>query len=224
MNIMRVATMAAIVGGGLYLFGSFGSSTSDPKIAYTSSDVDLKNALNVTVNTIAQVENELTKIPAEKKAAEGFSDQALVTLSTELAVAYNAFKPPLDSSQRDAAEPVRIGVVPLKDASLVAFGDKNNDQKFDKSEKALFRIEVDGENSRVVATGGNGTVSEHAFSGSGMLTGFLIGSMLSRQSSAGATSRVANKRPVSASQARARAATQSRARSRAGSGSHSRGK
>ena len=99
---------------------------------------------------------------------------------------------------------------------MVAYSDKNKNGKYEEVEDGLFMIEVDGENSRVIATSNIGAVSDRATGGSGMFTGFLIGNMLNRQSAAGATAGVGQKKPVTA--------TQARARTRAGSGSHSRGK
>lgn len=88
----------------------------------------------------------------------------------------------------------------------------------DQNEDALFLIEVDGENSRVIATSRSGAVNDHHFSGTSLLAGYLIGSMLSRQSAAGVNkSALANKQPVTAKAAAS-------ARARAGSGSHSSGK
>lgn len=215
--IVKLVVLAAVVGGGLYLYNSSGSRSTGSQVVDTSNDVDLGRALDVTINTITKVEGKLRAISEEKKATmEGLPDQAFFMLSDELAIAYNAEQPPLDPRQNGALEPVVVGVIPLKDSSLLAFGDKNKDQKYDKTEDVLFQIEIDGQNSRVIATSGVGAVSDRAFSGSGMLTGYLIGSMLNRQSAAGATSSVAQKKTVSS--------TQATARSRAGSGSHSRGK
>ncbi len=86
----------------------------------------------------------------------------------------------------------------------------------DDKEDLLFKIEIDGENARIIASSSSGAINEHNFSGTGLLTGYLIGSMLSRQGRAGVnTQALASKKPVTAATA---------ARARAGSGSHSKGK
>jgi len=95
----------------------------------------------------------------------------------------------------------------------LAFVDSDTNGNFDDGEDALYMIEVDGENSRVIATSRSGAVNDSRISGTGLLTGMLIGSMLSRQRASGANP--ASKKTQTAKQA---------ARSRAGSGSHSRGK
>ncbi len=192
----------AVVVGGFYVYTNYiEEGSSGPDLAVT--DIDLSRVLDVTIDTIVKVENDLSIVPDDKKS----NDQAFLLFADELAEAYNAAQPPFD--------PEQIGVAPLKDASMLAYADINKDGNYDNQvEDAVFLIEIDGQNSRVIATSRIGGVSEHGFSGSGMLTGFLIGNMLSRQRTAGATSNVAQKKPISATQARARA----------GSGSHSRGK
>ena len=109
-----------------------------------------------------------------------------------------------------------ITVVPRGDASLLAYEEKTGNTQMDEGDDALFLIEVDGENSRIIATSRSGAVNDHHISGTGLLAGYLLGSMLTRQRGAGVTSKsLASKQPRTAQQA---------ARSRAGSGSHSRGK
>ena len=129
-------------------------------------------------------------------------------MADTLSINYNSAEPKLYESQ--------IGVSPQADASLLAYSDDNLNAALDEQEEALFKIEIDGENARIIASGRSGEINEHHFSGTGLLAGYLIGSMLSRQGRAGVnTSALASKKPVTA-----RAA----ARSRAGSGSHSKGK
>ena len=131
-----------------------------------------------------------------------------VGLAQRLETSYNSVQPPLHSTN--------ISVVPRKDASLLAYEDKNANKDVDDGENALFLIEIAGEKSRIIATSRSGAVNDHHFSGTSLLAGYLIGSMLSRQRAAGVNSKqLASKQPVTAKAA---------ARARAGSGSHSRGK
>ncbi|MCU7853745.1 MAG: hypothetical protein KZQ80_16195 [Candidatus Thiodiazotropha sp. (ex Monitilora ramsayi)] len=203
-SIVKSVVWIAIIGVGLYIY------TSEDDV--NEPEIDLVQVLDVTVDTIVKVAREID----EANADESQSDSAFLLLSQELASAYNAEIPPLDPEQIGVTTPATIGVLPLKDASLLAYTDSNNSNDYEESDKSLFLIEVDGENSRVIATSRAGAVHDQAFSGTGLLTGFLLGHMLSRQSAAGATRNVASKTRVSPTQARARA--------RAGSGSHSRGK
>lgn len=189
---------AAIIG--FLLFNNFsGSGTS-----HTEDAIDLNAVLDVTVDTIYAFEEN-----AEGEPQQG-PDETFIAFAEDLAEAYNTAQPALHTQA--------IGVAPKTDASLLAYEDLNANNQLDSNEDALFLIEVDGENSRVIATGRSGAVNDHHFSGTSLLAGYLIGSMLSRQSAAGVNkSALANKQPMTA-----RAAAS--ARSRAGSGSHSTGK
>ena len=118
----------------------------------------------------------------------------------------NAAEPPIN--------PNPLCVNAQEDGSLLSFDDKNANGVQDEGEQSLFLMEVDSENNRLIATNREES-RESGFSGSGLLMGYMIGSMLSRQRATGA-------RPA-ARKTTARG-TPSRARSRSGSGSHSRGK
>lgn len=186
----------AIVGVlGFLAYNFFGGGSTD----YVEDDLDLNQVLDVTVETIYAF---------EEKHPEEFpdGDAAFVQFSEDLTENYNAAMPAIYK------EP--ITVQPQEDASLLAFVDKDGNKEFDSnSEEALYMVEIDGENSRVIATSRSGAINDYRISGAGLLTGMLIGSMLSRQRAAGANP--ASKKTRTARQA---------ARSRAGSGSHSRGK
>lgn len=206
MNGGLKAILAVVVLGGaaMYYFSTLEHSGSGSDADLAVNDIDLKRVLDVTVDTIVEVDKQLQTSDQSQSAA----DQAFILLSSELQTAYNAVTPPFVEET--------IGVQPLADASLLAYSDLNANSTRDENEDGLFLIEVDGQNSRIVATSRQGAVDENRFSGTGIFAGFLLGSMLNRQSARGASAAVANKTPVTATQARARA--------RAGSGSHTRGK
>lgn len=186
---------------------AFGCSSPD------IHDIDLKQALNITVNSIYTFEEQYGETFSTAAAQEGNQEQASVeaflNFSDFLQSEYNQAEPRLDDFS--------VGVWPQTDASLIAFSDINQNGEWDDAagENALFMIEIDGENSRVIATSNSGAVDEYRVSGSGFLAGYLIGSLLTRQRVAGVnTSNLATKKPITAAAAR----------SRAGSGSYSRGK
>ena len=190
--ILKYGLIAAAVGGFL-LF-----TNSDD-----SNDIDLNAALDVTVDTLYAV-NEQNVAPQEPSDEEQFN--MLVDFANQLETNYNRKEPALYAGQ--------IGVNVQQDASLLAYGDTDLSGSFTEGEDVLFLIEIDGENSRVIATSDSG-VNDHHFSGTGLLAGYLIGSMLSRQGKFGNPKGVAGKQSSAAKQA---------AKSRAGSGSHSKGK
>ena len=174
---------------------------------YTENDIDLNKVLDITVDTLHASQE---KMDLQKAASQSIpdDDQAFIDLADTLGENYNKAQPKLFEAQ--------IGVSPQADASLLAYADTNLSTTLDEKDEVLFKIEIDGENARIIASSRSGAINEHNFSGSGLLAGYLIGSMLSRQTRAGVnTSALANKKPITASAA---------ARSRAGSGSHSKGK
>jgi len=202
-SVIKYGLIAAALGG-FYIYNNFintGTSGSNGRLVV--SDIDLNSVLDVTIDTIYSYEEQVSATPEEERNP----DAAFIGFTKVLAEKFNEKQPALHDKP--------IGTLPKENASIVAFEDVNSNLEMDEGESALFLIEVDGENSRVIASGRTGEVNEHRFSGTGLLAGYLIGSMLSRQKLNGGASRVAAKRPVNASQA---------ARARAGSGSHSRGK
>jgi hypothetical protein len=204
---------ALVVGYLVYSFSDIGTEadlaaagsrdTAAKSNGPTAADTYLERVLDVSVRTIREVERELSSLPESEKSG----DSPLVLLTVRLETAYNSAQPPIDTHP--------IVVFPQEDASLAVFADVNANRDYEQEvDRPLFSIEIDGQNSRVIASSyQTGVVDEYRSGGSGMFTGFLIGSMLGRQNAAGASAGVANKRPVSARQA-----TQARARARAGSG------
>jgi hypothetical protein len=194
-TVIKYGLMAAVLGG-VYLYSSNNSSPS-----FVEEEIDLNLALDITVDTLHSYSDSLGDQKPEGDAAFlGFAE----TLGTN----YNLAQPPLYKEQ--------IGVSPQADASLMAFSDTNMNRTWEEGEAILFKIEIDGEQSRIIASSNSGAVNEHHFSGTSLLAGYLIGSMMSRQRGAGVTSKqLASKKPTS---------SQAAARTRAGSGSHSTGK
>ncbi|MGF1455256.1 MAG: hypothetical protein ACFB6R_07745 [Alphaproteobacteria bacterium] len=122
-----------------------------------------------------------------------------------------------------------IGVDVAQDGSVDGFKDTNANNEQDYGENALFKIEIDSANQRMIVTDlttGNATGFPFMGAATGFLAGALIGNLLSRQRSAGIQPSSFNNRSVqSPSQyANQRSAAQSQARSRARSGGPSRGK
>lgn len=192
-SIIKYGLIAAVIG---WIYFSNSSSDTD----YAKDEIDLNLVLDVTVETLHTV--------SENTPQDADADQAFIGLADALAVDYNKSQPAIYTSE--------IGVSPQVDSSLLAFADENNNKTLDENEVALFKIEIDGENARIIASSRSGAVNDHHFSGTGLIAGYLIGSMLTRQRAAGVSAKsLANKKTVTS-----RAA----AKARAGSGSHSKGK
>lgn len=197
-NLGQYAVIAIVLGG-FYLYGKFTDDTS-----YVDDDIDLNAVLDTTVDTLYNYNDQIAALDQETLDP----DASFLGFAEALADSYNAASPALYEGT--------IGVTPRADASLLAYSDTNTNASLDEGEDALFLIEIDGERARIIASSRSGAVNDHHFSGTGLLTGYLVGSMLSRQGLAGVTSgSLAKKQPVTA-----RAA----AKARAGSGSHAKGK
>jgi len=177
---------------------------------YAKTNIDLKQVLDVTASTMTSYDATINK------ESNPETDQVFWGLAEKLAINYNNAQPALYESN--------IGVLPQGDASLLAYADTNANSTHDNGEALLYKIEIAGENARIIASSSSGEVQDQGFSAGGMMTGFLLGSLMSRQSRAGVSrSSLANKKTVSAGAARA-ARSSSSAKSRAGSGSHASGK
>lgn len=190
----------AVALGGFFIYNQNSTSSDN---SYASDDIDLNLVLDVTIDTIYGYEDELKALGIEPEG-----DDAFLGFTEKLSENYNLATP--------AIYKTKIGVNPQNDASVLAYSDTNGNGELEEGEDVLFLVEIDGEQSRVIASSRSGAVNDHHFSGTSILTGFLLGSMLSRQGAAGVTSKsLAAKKPVTAKAA---------ARARSGSGSHSRGK
>ncbi len=121
-----------------------------------------------------------------------------------------------------------IGFDVQNDGSVDGFKDSNGDgEPGGIGEYALFTIEIDSVNNRLVITeeGGVSTGFPLASAATGFLAGALIGNLLNRQRSAGIRPESFNNRNIkSTSEYRQSQAQAQNARSRARSGGPSRGK
>jgi len=155
---------------------------------------DLDLALDVASNSLTQFDASETDINEENAMAE---------FATVYTNNLNSSEPPVHTGP--------LAVVAQSDGSFTVFDDKNSNKLADDGEDELFKVEVDEENGRLIASA-ESYVRDRGFSGGGLLMGYLIGSMLGRQRAAGVT-------PSSK-----KASPKMSAKQRAGSGSHSRGK
>lgn len=156
---------------------------------------DLDQALEIAAVSLNHLEDS------------GRSDINEENVMKEFAIIYtnnlNAAQPAMHTSQ--------LGVAAQADGAFGVFDDKNSNKELDSDEKELFKVEVDEVNGRLIASA-ESYVRDRGFSGGGLLMGYLIGSMMGRQRSAGVN-------PGSK-----KASPKMSAKQRAGSGSHSRGK
>lgn len=74
-----------------------------------------------------------------------------------------------------------IGVKIEESGVINGFADSDNNNAMGAGEKSLFKIEIDEERNRVVATDNGGHYRDHRYRGRrGIMTGYLLGRMMSR--------------------------------------------
>ena len=178
------------------------------------TDLDLKNVLNHTVPVIVNVakfgENSYNKDKSIDKVQ--YTDYLFIDLlPKELTKNYNSATPIIYSNP--------IGVYPATTGSLVAFEDNNKNQLKEEYEENLFFIDIDSENSRVVATSRIGASENASFPAGALFTGLLLGRMMGLQNNyPNFKNQIQKQTRVTPQQAI------NNARSRSGSGSHRSGK
>ena len=202
---------------GIILFFAFGQDTEKAKIELSEGDLkvtklDLQKVLNVTVPVIVQNAEESSKItPKTDEEKEKFSSMYFMKTAMDLAKVYNSTNPRIYEDNLD--------VYPSTSGALVAYEDINKNFKQDENEQNIFFIDVDGENSRIIATSRIGASSNASFPAGTLLAGYFLGRMLTMQSNfPNRKNYVNNAKTVTPQKA------MSNARARAGSGSHRAGK
>ena len=167
--------------------------------------------------------DELKKF--EEKHKDTSKEKAMGDFSLSLADTLNATEPKV--------YPKTLGVIAEKDGSFTGFDDKNVNKLKDEGERTAFKIEIDGDKQKLIASD-NERSAESGIGGlmmgmaGGMMMGMLLGSIMNRQSATG-TRPGANTPPRRAAGSSSRSSSSSSsssssARSRSGSGSFSSGK
>ncbi|HAT86121.1 hypothetical protein [Cohaesibacter gelatinilyticus] len=162
MSSLKNLAIVAVLGFLAYTF------FFSPKSEQTA---DLGQVLDRTMFAIEKYENHAQKLNATK-----LTDDNMAEFGNFLAQVMN-------SNPRFYDE--ELGIKLRKDAAFQGFADKNKNGTQEEGEGDVFTVEIDSENKRIIASDGNGASSDTRFSGSGLLTGLLIGHLLSRQRSAG---------------------------------------
>ena len=202
---------------GVILFFAFGQDSEKAKLELSEGDLkvtklDLQRVLDVTVPVILQNAKESSRINPKTAADKvNFSSMYFIKTAKDLAKVYNGTNPKIYEDNLD--------VSPRTSGALVAYEDINKNFKQDENEQNIFFIDVDGENSRIIATSRIGASSNASFPAGSLLAGYFLGRMLTMQSNfPNRKNYVNNAKTVTPQKA------MSNARARAGSGSHRAGK
>lgn len=177
---------------------------------------NLERILEITADELKKFE-EKHKDTSKEKAMGDFSLSLADTLNTTEPKVY----------------PKTLGIIAEKDGSFTGFDDKNVNKLKDDGERTAFKIEIDGDKQKLIASDSERS-AESGIGGlmmgmaGGMMMGMLLGSIMNRQSATG-TRPGANTPPrraagSSSSSRSSSSSSSSSARSRSGSGSFSSGK
>ncbi len=192
---------------------------SSPKVEV----VDLNKVLDIMMSTLDKMKKAKGDKKSADKATKEEKDKFMKEFNTLYAIELNKAK--------ITSKP--IGTVVNADGSITGYADINKNKTKDFGETDLFKVEIDFDRSRLIASDlQNGYRRDHGFSMGGFVAGMILGNMLSRQRGAGiggkrfSNSKMSPKNYHSGavSKAKSRAAAKSRAKSRSRSGSFSRGK
>lgn len=149
-----------------------------------TQSADLGQALDRTEYALNKYQQEV-----QAKNVKTISDEQYDELEKFISAVYNS-EPKFYGGT--------LGTSFQKDASLVAFADKNANGEKDTGEEKVFTVEIDSENNRLIATDISGNSSHLRFSGTGFLTGMLIGHLLGRQLRSGVRPGAFNNRKTTA--------------------------
>lgn len=148
--------------------------------------VDLNKVLDLFAESLTELDGkEAANVKAE--GGDDANDQAVVGIE----VVESEDKSKTDSfvklfrSKLNAAKLVSkpIGVKIEESGVINGFADSDNNNVMGAGEKSIFKIEIDEAGDRVVATDGGGHYRDHRYRGRGIMTGYFLGRMLSRNRS-----------------------------------------
>ena len=145
--------------------------------------VDLNKVLDIFSATLTELDG---KQAADVDAAAGDDAENQAVVGVEVVDAEDKEKTEsfitLFRTKLNAAKLVSKPIgVKIEDSGVInGFADNDNNNVMGAGEKSIFKIEIDEERNRVVATDGGGHYRDHRYRGRGLLTGYLLGRMLSR--------------------------------------------
>ncbi len=180
-----------------------GQETKAPAPKKSVEVIDLDKVLKVLTETMDEMDLERIAGASDSELAalgEDSSKTGKQTLSPPMRIdeasEQKFLKKFADNLNRGKLVSEPIGVAMLPDGSIQGFTDKNKNMKKEGSDKDLFKIQIDHQRGRIVASD---TVHNyhrdhhygHPFGG--FFSGYLLGRMMSQQHSAGVdTSRLSS--------------------------------
>ena len=167
----QIKTLAVIGAAGIFLLGCKSEQTAD-----------LGQVLDRTEFVLSNYQEYLGTTGAEE-----VSDEQMAEFTEYYTSVLNADPRFYDKT---------LGLDVQADATFLGYADANANGVQDEGEGKVFTVEIDEENNRLIATDVAGNSSGLRFSGTGFLTGMLLGNLLGRQRGAGISKGSFNNRSV----------------------------
>lgn len=187
---------AALLLGGCSLFGD-----SSPRA------IDLDAVLDIFVEVLDGSDSEfrtamgsdperaamLAELDNEEFTVEAVDDAEAESVASAQRAFTGIYAGTLNASPERTHFDGLLGVAIRDDGAVIGFHDKNADGDKGADEPDVFSVELDNENRRLIATDltreGFHRDKPYRMRGAGLFTGFLLGSMLGRQQTAGVDSK-----------------------------------
>ncbi len=171
MSFIKLIIIAVI---GLAIFGSFFSSEDDVNV------VNLDTVLDSMIATFEALDGDTAANANTEQTVNGDTPEN----AGKTALFIETYHEKINEAKM---MPDPIGVAMQGDGSVLGFTDADNDNAQSGTETDLFKVEIDVENSRLIATDlQHGYHRDSGFRmGTGLLAGYMLGRMLTSQRAAG---------------------------------------
>jgi hypothetical protein len=153
---MKVKVAIAAVAAAFVVSGCGAENTP----SFMRSGPDLGQVLDRTVKALGSYQNYLRKIEVKSATPEHIKEMT------------GLFRQVMNMNPKLHRSP--IGIELHKDASFIGFEDRNDDNVRDAGEKKLFKVEIDYEGRRLIATS-----DEYSTAVRPQSSGFFLGIMMS---------------------------------------------
>jgi len=194
-RLLFLALCAGVIIGLIGCGGGAPPSGDLLKGAAKVDKIDLDRVLKILTETLDEMDlqmiskatdKELDQMAAQTASADKDKPAAGKTLDKEKEQAFlSKFAAKLNKAQL-ISEP--IGVAMLPEGTIQGFVDLNNNGVKDgAAERELFKVQLDQQRNRILASDASNRYREHqyGFSPGGFFTGLLLGTMLNRQRTTG---------------------------------------
>ncbi len=202
--------------GLLFIVFSMGCGSEEPVEV-----IDLNKVLNILTQTLDELKNTSVEGAADSSGSKTLSQE-------DIKLFLRHFEKNLNAANL-ISTPIVTSMA--KSGAITGYADKDKNGVQDKSDQLLFTVEMDEKGQRLIARDVQNNYyrdTHYGYHGSGMggfFTGYLIGSMLTRQHSMGySPNRFSNMRMAPRNYHQSAVSKARSARSRGGSGSFSSGK